>query len=257
MGWIHQVDSPYYQSIDELAEHPPPLGATALYLAASCGFSWLAKRFIATQAEDVNALSDSDWGDRTPLHGAYRGHLAASGVLYNQGVEVKREMEDESRMARHEGHLEVMRLLLEHGADIDAQDRDDEAVLHLASEHGEVEVVQLLLQHNVKINAEGMAKWTPLHNASRFGHISATRLLLKYGADVNARGRYDNTALILASMSGHLEVVRLLLGHKADVHIQGELSHTACYWATQRGHHEITKLLLEHGAEGENEDRSK
>jgi ankyrin repeat protein len=252
-AWIHDVESGYHRVIDELEEHPPPLDATALYFAAYCGFSWLARHLIISHAEDVNAKSHND---RSPLHAAYWGHLVAAGV-YNQGAEVKREIKDESRTAHDDGHLEVMRLLLEHGADVDAWDEDHDAVSHLASDHGEVEVVQLLLQHNAKIDARGLQDWTPLHNASHFGHIKATRLILEYGADVNPRTDFNDTPLILASYYGHLDVVRLLLGHGADVHVQGREGRTAFWVATQRRHHVIAQMLLEHGAEDELKDRSK
>jgi ankyrin repeat protein len=252
-NWIHDVEWAYRRPIDELKEHPPLLDATALYFAAHCGFSWLARHLIISHAEDVNAKSRND---RTPLHAAYRGHRVSARELNNQGAEVIREMEDESQIARQDGHLEVMQLLLEHGANVDARDNHNEAVSHLASEHGEVEVVQLLLQHNANINARGRLKWTPLHNASSYKHIKTTQLLLEYGADINALDRDGDTPLILAPQLGFLEVVRLLLGHGADVHIQGRGGGTAFREATRRGYHETAQLLLEHGAEGEQEDRS-
>jgi hypothetical protein len=250
--WIHHVGSWYHLSIDDLEEHPSPPSATALYFAAYYGFSWLAKHLIIAHAEDV----DSKSGYRTPLLVAYWRHHAAARVLYGEGAQMEREIEDESKTARHDGHLKVMRLLLEHGADIDARDENDQVVLHLASEHGEVDVVQLLLQHNATVNTRGPDKWTPLHHASWYGHIKTTQLLLEYGADVNARSEIGNTPLIFASIWGSVEVVRLLLVHKADVHVRGNDALTAFDLAAKNGHHDVVRLLLEHGAEGKQEGRN-
>jgi ankyrin repeat protein len=256
-AWIHDVESRYHRSIDELEEHPPPPSATALYFAAYCGFSWLTNRLITVHAQDVNAKSGSNRESRTPLHAAYRGHLAGAKVLYNEGAPVKKEIGDKSGIAYSDGQFEIMQQLLENGALVDARDdvRDSETVLHLASEHGEVDVVQLLLQYEAKVNARGVNGWTPLHNASYFGHVEVTQLLLEHEADVNAQDWVADTPLTLASRMGSLEVIRLLLEHGADVHIQGRDGQTAFRGAVERGHRGIAQLLLEYGAEGKGESQ--
>jgi ankyrin repeat protein len=253
--WIHNVEGWSHRTIDRLEERPPLLSGTALYFAAYCGFSWLAKHIITVHAEDVNGKSAGDKYCRIPLHAAYRGHRAAVEVSYSDGTEVKREIEDGSRIERHDEHLEVMRLLLENGADVHARDQDKDTVSHLAAADGDVEALQVLLEYKAAINARGYQNWTPLHNASFSGRIQAVELLLKYKADVNVQDSDDNTPLILASRYASVEVVRLLLKYEADVGIRDRYGKTAFQAATRRRGHEIAPLLLEHGAE-EEEDGS-
>jgi ankyrin repeat protein len=62
-----------------------------------------------------------------------------------------------------------MRLLLERGAELDAQSNIHStalAALHLAIELKKVALAQLLLDHGVSIQARGKDFWTPLHSAS-------------------------------------------------------------------------------------------
>ena len=215
--WIYDVDDSYGRSTVDLAEHPPPPVATPLYYAAFCGLSALVRRLITSHAEDANAKC----GRRgTPLHGACLG-----------------------------GQLECMRVLLESGADIGAQDDEGFAVLHIASEDGKVEVVGLLLQHNADVNAKTKYETdrTPLIYASASGHVRVAQLLLEHGADINAGDEDGDTALGWASVNGNLNVVRLLLGHGADVNIGG--TWTPFKAAAEHGHVEIAQLLLEHGAQ--------
>jgi ankyrin repeat protein len=187
--WVHDVEVKYnyHRDAHSAAKQPPPLKATPLYYAVFCGFTELAKWLVTTHAEDVNAKC---YDVRTAL-------LAAS----------------------QEGHVDAVRVLLDHGANV---------------------------------NSPNSVEWMPLHFASNEGHLKVVQLLLEHGATMDARSTYGSTPVYLASGNGYLEVVRLLLSHGADVDIEGRFvkrsGHTPSQRATMKGHHDIAQLLLEHGA---------
>ena len=253
-AWVHDVDRPWAQkAINDLPEHPPPPNATALYYAALCGFGVLANYLIIMHAEDVNAECGNHG---TPLHAAlYGGHLEVARLLLENGANVN--LEDNhgkiplSAVYHRNHNLEAMRLLLQHGADPDVgYDGYGQLISHDAAYSGYVDVMELLLRHNADINAGDMDNWTPLLCASAVGHVKVVQLLLEHGADVDARSKNHGTPLTRASRNGHLDVVRVLLEHGAHVHIQPKHL-SPLQMATSRGHAEIIKLLLEYAAEEE------
>jgi ankyrin repeat protein len=248
--WIYDVDLPIYVR-GPLEKHPSPPIATALYYASLCGFGGLANYIICTHGEDVNAKSGSY---RTPLRAAsYKGHIDVVRVLLDHGANVNTTDKKDTPLisAYRGGHLEIMRLLLEHGADVDVWCNSNDLVLRYASRNGQAEVVQLLLRHNANVNARGFLGWTPLHKASNGGHTKVVRLLLDHGADINALSMGHNTSLCLAAHHGSLEVMELLLERGADVDIRGESDKTPYQLAESHGLTEVARLLLEHGARKE------
>jgi len=164
-----------------------PCEITPLSAAAFCGFSGLARHLIMMHAQDVNAKCARH--SHSPLHGA---------SLY--------------------GHVELSRVLLEHGANV---------------------------------NAHNWSDWTPLHYASCGGHLRVAQLLLEHKAISEARDVNNDTPLHIALRHGQLEIVRLLLDHGADVAAWGREGLTPYQSATRDGCDDIAKLLLEHGAERE------
>ncbi|KAF8847190.1 ankyrin [Acephala macrosclerotiorum] len=62
----------------------------------------------------------------------------------------------------------------------------DKSALHLAATHGRTEVVKLLLEHGVNVNAKSSGSWTALHNACLAGSIDTVRILVECGADVSS-----------------------------------------------------------------------
>ena len=164
-----------------------PAEITTLSAAAFCGFSGLARHLIMVHAPDVNAKCPHH--GLSPLHGS-------SGY----------------------GRVESSRILLEHGANVNAHD------------------------HNA---------WTPLHYASLWGHLRVTQLLLEHKAISDTRNKHNDTPLHMALRHGHLEIVRFLLDHGADVATRGGEGLTPYLLAVRDGHDDIAKLLLEHGAERE------
>ena len=108
---------------------------------------------------------------------------------------------------------------LEHGADVNACRKDHWTPLHFASHYGKSETVQLLLDHGANINAEDNLLKIPLHHVAAGQYVveedgvRISQLLLERGADVNAQDINDETPLHLASFSGRLGIVRVLLEH--------------------------------------------
>ncbi|CAE7347037.1 kidins220b [Symbiodinium sp. CCMP2592] len=155
-----------------------------------------------------------------------------------------------------DGHLEVVRLLLEAEADVNRHDRHLYTPLARASSSGHVEVVDLLLQTKVDKNQAGRTGWTPLSLASADGHAEVVRQLLKAGVDTNAGNRTGRTPLAWACSHGHAEVVRLLLESKVEPDRPNLSGWTPAAFASTRGHVGVLRLLLEARVHADTEDVS-
>ena len=251
--WIHDVVSPEFRpSINSLTDQPPRPKESPLYYALFCGHIGLCKYLIARHGEDVNAK----YGTYVSLLHAVlaKENLDAISLVLDLGADVNMKNEHKRTAPlceAYHGHgrrLEVMRLLLEHGATPDVWYDDHDLLLHKALYMGEAEVIRLLLQHNADVNAPIHSNHTPLHWASSIGRMNIAQILVEYGANINALSDFG-TPLFHASLNGHLQVVQLLLASGADVHIRVPGRLTPLQAATKWGMTLIEDLLLEHGAE--------
>ncbi|KAL4755652.1 ankyrin repeat-containing domain protein, partial [Aspergillus foveolatus] len=155
------------------------------------------------------------------------------------------------------GLQRTVELLLEKGANSNAQGGDYGNALQAAAHQGHIEVVQLLLGNGANVNIQGGKYGNGLQAASVTGHKEIVQLLLENRADVNAQGGVYGNALQAASYQGHKEVVQLLLENSANVNaqvgyysnsLQGGYYGNALQAASLTGHKEIVQLLLEKGA---------
>ncbi|KAF8336030.1 ankyrin repeat-containing domain protein [Amanita rubescens] len=147
------------------------------------------------------------------------------------------------------GYNEIVELLLDRGADVNAQGGIYGYALQAASERGRNEIAKLLLDKGAYVNAAGGHYKHALQAASQGGHNEIVKLLLNRGAYVNAKGGHYGDALQAASQGGHHEIVKLLLDKGAYVNVQGGHYGNALQAASQGGHDEIVKLLLDKGAD--------
>jgi len=119
-------------------------------------------------------------------------------------------------------------LAIEYSRDLHSRDFDDEwTPLHVASTHGHVEVVRILVEHGADVTARDNNGKTPLHAASRNGHIEVARFLISHGANTAARDNGGWTPLYWASIEDHLVVAHLLIEHDADPTARGYDGRTA------------------------------
>src|ERR1051326_1508762 len=111
------------------------------------------------------------------------------------------------------GNAQQMKLLLESGADVNAQNAFHATALIWAG--GDAVKSQLLIEHGAHVNVPTeQGRPALMAAAKRNGNADLVRLLLKMGADVKTPG---NTALIPAAQSGDVEIMRLLIESGANV----------------------------------------
>ena len=255
---------------------------TPLHVASRFGKIEIA-RLLLDRGATVNA-EDND-GEK-PLHWVlYREYnsqeegVRVAQLLLERGADVNTRRKDHLtplHLAAKFGNLEIVRLLLGHGADPEANaEGNGEKPLHKVSygKYGSrdqdntwdnmmchMSVAEPLLEHGADVNTRRNDHLTPLHLATKFGsqednRVSVAELLLKRGADVNTRRDDGRTPLHFASLFGNFEIVQLFIDHRAEVDPVDDLGKTPLH-DVSRGKYEsqedgvrVAQLLLDHGAD--------
>ena len=148
------------------------------------------------------------------------------------------------------GDLEMVGLLLEHGAKTDIYGGTYDSPLQVSSIYGDYAIVQILLDANTDVNRKGGRHGTGLVAACCFGSTSVVKLLLEHEADPNIQGcgEFDN-ALQMACVANNVEIALLLLEHSAEPNLHGGRYGSALHAAFFGGNELIISTLLTRGAD--------
>uniref|UniRef100_A0AAY4B640 Poly [ADP-ribose] polymerase n=1 Tax=Denticeps clupeoides TaxID=299321 RepID=A0AAY4B640_9TELE len=114
--------------------------------------------------------------------------------------------------------------------------------LHLAAGYNNLEVAEYLLEHGADVNAQDKGGLIPLHNAASYGHVDIAALLIKYNTCVNATDKWAFTPLHEAAQKGRTQLCALLLAHGADPTMKNQEGQTPLDLATAD---DIRALLMD------------
>ncbi|KAH9021658.1 ankyrin repeat-containing domain protein [Lactarius deliciosus] len=188
----------------------------------------------------------------------------------------------------HPPGTEVVCLLLDHGANIDARDKKGSSLLHVASSFGRTEVARLLLNRGASPDARDKEESTSLRcvvpwgsggraptprswrgrklqargrkgpTAPRIilGESGGARLLLDSGAIADVEDKEGSTPLCVASSRGETDVMRPLLNRGASANSEDMSGSTALHLTSSIGKIKAVHLLLDHGANAAVEKRN-
>lgn len=95
---------------------------------------------------------------------------------------------------------DIMKVLLDNGADIEWAGVDGYTTLHLAVFNSEPAAAAFLLEHGAKVDAPDMGGGTPLHLAAYYGYVECTKILLAHGANAALKDNDGQTPLMVAEM---------------------------------------------------------
>ena len=152
------------------------------------------------------------------------------------------------RFAVAEGHVDIVRALLDGGADVNKANKDGATPLSASTNHSSAEIALILLDAGANPNAKNKDGGTALMSAAKQGHSEVAKVLLDAGANPDMVRKKGWTALLLASKFGFLEVVKVLLAAGANTNMALDNGATALMATANYGYPKIAKTLLFAGA---------
>lgn len=149
------------------------------------------------------------------------------------------------------GQVEIARMLLDAGADLEAGDRDASTPLHDACLNRRREVVALLLERGADVHRRDLNAAYALSFAAAGGDTAIVGMLLDAGADLYHRDRFGMTLLHHAVSRGLDRLADSLLARGEDVNARSAAGDTPLMWAAARNRVEMARKLLARGARPE------
>ncbi|XP_041110227.1 protein phosphatase 1 regulatory subunit 12A-like isoform X7 [Polyodon spathula] len=196
---------------------PDNEGWIPLHAAASCGYLDIAE-YLIRQGADVGVVNSEG---ETPLDIAEEE--AMEELLQNevnrQGVDIEAVRKEEERIMLRDAHQ-----WLNSGQINDVRHaKSGGTALHVAAAKSYVEVLKLLIQAGYDVNIKDYDGWTPLHAAAHWGKEEACRVLVESLCDMDTVNKVGQTAFDVADedVLGYLEELqkkqKLLLSEKPEI----------------------------------------
>ena len=156
------------------------------------------------------------------------------------------------------GNIKAVKQYLAAGVDVNIEDDSDRykfTPLLIAAQYNQMEIAKLLIDKGANVNVKDADGDTPLKSAAYAGHKEIVELLIAYGADVNLKHSLPSdrtleadTPLHEATGENHKEIVELLIANGADVNARNDFGSTPLDYAITIDLTKMADLLRKNGA---------
>lgn len=224
-------------------------GDTLLMRIVKNGYLEIAKLLISNGA-NVNVKNNA--GITVLMQAVDRGFPELARLNVSIGVLI-------GRTAVEQDNPELVKLLIEKGADVNAKDKDGYTALMRAIKKGYLEIARALINNNADVNVKSNDGFTPLMQAIKRHYLEAAyldliKLLIESKADLNTQDNNGLTALMMAMprqqyYPGELDPAKLLIENGADVNVRANDGSTVLLQIAKDYSLPAAKLLISNGAD--------
>ena len=189
------VNSKYVKFVSNNANIKLFLNEEIIEKIVSYGCSYLAMKIMLNNNDSIDNIN------KQFIIASMCGYLSVVKLLIDLGADIHAQNNEALISASWKGHLYVVKLLIDLGANIHAQ--NDKAIIY-ASLNDNLSMVKLFIDLGANIRAQNDKA---IIYASGKGNLSVVKLLIESGADIHAE---NNLALEYAELNKHLSVIELL-----------------------------------------------
>ncbi len=177
--------------------------------------------------------------------------LASVTMLLDKGADVNAQgghYGNALQASSSGSHDEVVTILLDKGANVKTQGGLYGNALQAASYGGHDKVVRLLLNHHALVNQKDIQGRTPFHLASAGGRMKVVEILSSFGSDPTAIDTQGRNCLHRAASKASIEIVKWLLKEGFDPNYADRDGWTSLHWAAKNGSASTIEVLKAAGA---------
>lgn len=154
------------------------------------------------------------------------------------------------------GYVEMTKILIESGVDVNWSDQDGNTSLLISSQHRHTEIVGMLRDAGADVNLVNRDGSSPLLFAVQCGNTETVGILLGAGANVNLSNVNGISPLLLATRRGQMKMVQQLIQSGADVNLEYKNGRTPLFFAVEKGFASIVRELLDFKADVYHKDKN-
>ncbi|KAM3182948.1 hypothetical protein ACTXT7_011318 [Hymenolepis weldensis] len=190
------------------------LGISPLMLASMNGYTEAVKVLLENGA-DINAQIETNKNTALTL-ACFQGQADVVKLLVERKANIEHRAKTgltPLMEAASGNHVKVGAILLSYGADVNAPpvQTSRDTALTIAADKGKAEFAKLLLDHGANVEARNKKGATSLWLACNGGHLEVVQKLIEKGADVNSQDHRKVSCLMATFRRGHIKVVELLV----------------------------------------------
>jgi ankyrin repeat protein len=142
------------------------------------------------------------------------------------------------------GHLEIAKLLIDRGANLEAKNIFGRTPLMSSCRFNQLKSIKFLLSYYVDVHVVDKEGLTSLHDAVLSSVTEAVQVLLEAGASIDAKDIRGKTPLHFAAERGKRDMVEILIRNKANLHARDHKGNIPLHYAALQGQEGAFKLLL-------------
>jgi len=151
--------------------------------------------------------------------------------------------------SKKEDKYQVLKKMLDMGADPNIKDSNGWTALHYACEFGDLESVKILVNNKIIIDSYSNNSRTPLHLASIHNSPSIVKFLLENMSDPNFKDHSGCTPLLLAAKYGNVDCMALLLAYGANLYEEDFRKWNILHYAAFQGHPKAVRYICKYDSD--------
>ena len=152
-------------------------------------------------------------------------------------------------VAGYNDNIEMIKILLENGAEIDLEDNEGNTPICFCARFGNEKSIKFLKEKGADIYKRNKSKISPIETCIQYGHKKSMEIFLEFGYEINNISQGEMSLLGVATINNNIEIINYFVEKGADINLRDGLGYTPIFYSIIAESGYLLKYYLEKGVD--------